>query len=288
MAFRTFIKDNWRVLLTIVVSIGWGVFSFMRKESTTDETIKVINLVVGGILGLLLAEAVDIKKRFKDLRESNKLDLRNELLLIDRYSTRVVELLKNEDFRDLFGDLTNDLMIYNPHQYANRSTHLEEESIVKSMAERYRSRDFSSARFLVCMGDGYGQENLARFMIRLKKVYGTSKGKQAVKDKVRVGLLPREFLKEPTYHLQHKRKDRCLLELRMSGLVKDTAVPRFYLITDAPEIREHLRSQFDSAWHVATDIELASLFDEWDKAQDLTTAVNQWVRANSVTLVPAT
>lgn len=283
MAFRAFFKENWRVILTVTVSLAWGVFSFLSKGGGPDETIKVINLVVGAILGLLLAEAVDIKKRFNDLRKTNRADIREEFHLFERYSTRVVELVKNEDFRDLFGDLTRDLMIYNPHQYAHRSPHLDEASIVRSMAERYNSRDFNSARFIVCHGDSYGQENLTRFMSRLKKVYDTKEGKNAVRDKVKVGLLAKEFLREPTYHLQHKRKDRCLLELRMSGLVRGQAVPRFYLITDTPEVREHLRVQFEENWHGAKIIELELLFEEWTKAPDLNAVVTQWVASNSGT-----
>ena len=75
----------------------------------------------------------------------------------------------------------------------------------------------------------------------------------------------KSFVSEPTYHLQHKRGMRSVIELRLSSLtVGNTPMPRFYLVSISHPLREALQSYFETEWAAATRVNLEELLEEME------------------------
>ena len=245
----SFLKTYWRFLFALAVALLLAVRSFVDGPNlTVSDLAKALAVSLAAILGLQLAESFDISARLKQFRADISADMKSTLNASDLRAVRLVEFRKQADYEDLFDGLTGHLYSYNPHQFAHQSASLNEEAIVRSMQKRYESSDFSEAQFLLCAADGYGQANVGRFAIRLKKV-ASQRSLANIRAKVKVKVSTKPFPSETTFHLQTKDRLRVVAELRLSGLtVPSSHRPRHYLVTTEPTVVARFVDYFEQEW----------------------------------------
>lgn len=267
MKAADFLKSYWRICLSLATATGFLIYSFIGKQpATVDAFGKLLVFSLTAILALQVAESIDIKAQFKKAGDEARDSLREVLRELDQNSTYLVGFNRAADYADLFDDLQQEFLSYNPHQFAHQSVAIEEDEIIEIMRRRYQSRDFKMAQFLICTGDNYGKENFGRFCRRLHTIYRRSGAKREIKRKVHIRVsTTKSFVSEPTYHLQHKRGMRSVIELRLSSLtVRNTPMPRFYLVSISQPLREALRSYFETEWAAAKQVNLEELLEAMD------------------------
>lgn len=267
-----FLKTYWRVLWALVVGV-WLSISALREGQvlTVSDLAKVMGLALAALVSLHLAESFDLSLKFRKSRTDIKADLKVAIEEAERHAARIVEFKAQSDYADLFGDITGDLFSYNPHQFSHQALALDEKEIIDNMRRRFKDAAFSSARYLICIGDEYGERNFARFALRLRKVASGRAPTDDVSRKVKIKTSERPFVPEVTFHLQQKQGiDRAVVELRLTGLtIGASPVPRHYLVTGVYSLRTHFNDYFEEEWASAHEIEVATLLELVDKNDTL-------------------
>ena len=120
---------------------------------------------------------------------------------------------------------------------------------------------------MICVGDEYGQRNLARFVLRLKKV-ALAGGEEHVCKKVQVKVSTKAFIEEATFHLQDKHGHRAVAELRLRGLTRPgLPIPRHYLVTQVDSVRKNFLDYFEQEWASAKLVTTKDLLALVDRRQ---------------------
>ena len=139
-----FVKSYWRILFALAISVVIAVRAYVGVEVlTVTDLAKAMGVALAALVGLHLAESLDLSVKFRQSRDDLRDDLSRVINAADRYATRIVEFKGQSDYDDLFDGLTGDLYSYNPHQFSDKTLLLREESIVESMRKRYAESAFT-------------------------------------------------------------------------------------------------------------------------------------------------
>jgi hypothetical protein len=269
----TFFKKYWRMIAALIATVGFLVYSLLGSQPATVAGLaKFMGFALTAILGLQLAESIDIESRFAATDRSVRTTIRQVVQDIEPYVSRIVELRDADAYADLFGQIKGDLRTYNPHHYESRATSFDEALVKQNMTRRHADPEFKRALILVCVGDDYGVKNFCRFIRRLRET-----GAEA-KTKVFIRLSSRPFLAEPTFHIQQRTgTERFVIEFRMPALASGD-LPRYYLVAKQSDVKVSLQSFFDAQWGSARELDLPQLFQELEKTADVDRYLVQFVQ----------
>ena len=260
----TFLKKYWRMIAALIATVGFLIYSLVGSQpATVGDLAKVMGFALTAILGLQLAESIDIESRFAATDQNVRISILEVVQEIEPYVSRIVELRDADAYADLFGNLKGDLRTYNPHHYESRATSFDESLVQENMTRRHADPEFKRALILVCVGDDYGVMNFCRFIKRLRETGAGAKTKVAIR------LSQRPFLTEPTFHIQQRRgTERFVIEFRIPALASGD-LPRYYLVAKQSDVKLSLQTYFDAQWGSARELDLIQLFRDLEKTADV-------------------
>lgn len=241
---RIFLSDPhlWLAFLAAAIALLWY---FLHKFKLTDRKVSIEGFVFVITLSVFALVLEDLRKGEQLKKNTKRLDLIYHSFFDARVALRS-RPLKQEDYDYLWGGYTGTYSVYNPSYQVEAVG--DQDKIVETFIDRYRSPNFKEARYLFLTGDDSGKNDLADFQQLMKRV---KQEQPNVVEKIRVKEMKgKEASSEPEMYLGTRfGKLRGVMELKEPTIGSLHGMPYYYLVIDDEDvIRHYLNNHFDKEW----------------------------------------